>query len=233
MRFGFIFILFLSVSGLAQQNFYVSPSGSDSNNGLSTNLAFKTVEKAKLAVRDFRQKNPQFGKDIIVNFAPGDYILSKTLELNKRDGGTEKSRTIYQKNPQLSGEVILSGESIVSGWIQLDAAKNIWKAEIGDLFARQVFIRNRKSMEIRKAIRSRSDDKPFRMKEYGKGYKVQTKNIDFRNWNNIKDLEVVSNHYWVSTRIPVLENQKGKKLVIEPEFWNHIHIQWNVYQAPF
>lgn len=233
MRFWCVLILFLSVSGFAQQNFYVSPNGSDSHDGLNAHSAFKTIEKAKQSVRDFRQKNPQFGKDVLVNLAPGNYILPKTLEFNNRDGGTEKSRTIYQKNTQLPGEVFLSGENIVSGWIQQDAAKNIWKAEIGNLFARQVFIRNKKSNEVRKAIRSRSDDKPFRMKEYGKGYKVQTKNIDFRNWNNIKDLEVISNHYWVSTRIPVMENQKGKRLVIEPEFWNHIHIQWNVYQAPF
>ncbi|MGB6094456.1 MAG: right-handed parallel beta-helix repeat-containing protein [Moheibacter sp.] len=233
MRFFPFLFLILSTFSSAQQNFYVSPNGLDSNDGLNSNSSFKTIEKAKQAVRTFRQKNPQFGKDVIVNLSSGNYILSKTLEFNKRDGGNEKSRTVFKKNNLSKGKVFISGERVISGWELHDAEKNIWKAEIGDLFARQIFIRDKQSGQVKKSIRARSDDTPFKMREYGKGYKVQTKNIDFRNWNNIRDMEVVSNLYWVSTRVPVLTNDKKKKLVIEPEFWNHIHIQWNVYQAPF
>lgn len=233
MRFFPVLFLILSTFSSAQQNFYVSPNGLDSNDGLNSNSSFKTIEKAKQAVRTFRQKNPQYGKDVIVNLSSGNYILSKTLEFNKRDGGNEKSRTVFKKNNLSKGKVFISGERVISGWELHDAEKNIWKAEIGDLFARQIFIRDKQSGQVKKSIRARSDDTPFKMREYGKGYKVQTKNIDFRNWNNIRDMEVVSNLYWVSTRVPVLTNDKKKKLVIEPEFWNHIHIQWNVYQAPF
>jgi len=230
----FIPLLFLFCCSLAfsQQNFYVSANGQNENDGLSLENPFPSIEQAKQAIRLFSQKNPGYQKDIIVNISPGVYTLTKPLDFTEKDGGARIQKIIYRKNPSQNGEVKISGGKVIKNWEIYDASKNIWKAEIGKEYARQVYVRDNHNKTVSKAIRSKSDP-PFRMKEYRKGYKSKTKGVDFRNWKNIRDMEVGSNLYWVSTRIPVLTNDKKKKLVIEPEFWNHIHIQWNVYRAPF
>lgn len=232
MRFISFILFFCSTFLLSQQQFYVSVNGSNSNDGLSHQNAFATVDRAKTAVSAFMRQHPSGRDDIIVNISPGTYTHSRPLTFTQRDGGSGNRTIIYRKNPFQNGRVIISGGKQIVNWEIHDGSRNIWKAEIGKDYARQIFVRGKQRQNVSKAVRARSNY-PFNMKEYRNGYKVRTKGIDFRNWKHIRDLEVVSNLYWVSTRIPVMDNYKAKRLLIEPEFWNHIHIQWNVYQAPF
>lgn len=226
------FVLFLwSTLLFSQHNIYVSVSGSDSNDGRSAQSAFATIDHSKSTIAEYIKQHPSDKEDIIINISPGTYIQNKPIEFDEKNSGNENRTIIFRKDPSQIGKVKISGGKQILNWQIHDASMNIWKAEIGNEFSRQLFIRNKQG-SVSKAVRARSNY-PFKMKEYRYGYKVQTKGVDFRKWENIRDMEVVSNLYWVSTRVPVMTNDKAKKLVIEPNFWEHIHIQWNVYKAPF
>lgn len=228
----FSVILFFCFSfSFSQQNFYVSTQGNDGNDGLSLENSFFTLERAKQAVKVFKQKNAGFRQDVIVNISPGIYAVAKPLKFTKSDSGNKNSVITYRKNPSQTGDVVFSGGKKIGNWELFDASKNIWKTNIGKQYSRQIFYKNKKSDQISKAVRAKSDF--LSMREYSDGFKSKTKNVDFKDWKNIRDMEIISNLYWVSTRIPVMENNGKKKLIVEPLFWDHIHLQWGVEKAPF
>jgi hypothetical protein len=66
-------------------NFYVSPTGSDSNDGASASTPFRTLTKAQAAVRGVDQST---AGPITVNLAGGDYRLTAPLAFTAADSGT-------------------------------------------------------------------------------------------------------------------------------------------------
>ncbi|MEH0418345.1 hypothetical protein [Streptomyces sp. B21-083] len=73
----------------ADANFYVDPSGgSDSNSGTSTTSAFKTIEKARNAVRTV---NSAMSGDIVVNLRGGTYPLTSPVDFTTADSGRPSS----------------------------------------------------------------------------------------------------------------------------------------------
>jgi len=79
---------------------YVSPTGNDSWSGKKATVSgndgpFATIEQAREEVRKLKRKGiPKGG--IAVNLLGGIYSLSKSLELNSEDGGTEGSPIVYK-----------------------------------------------------------------------------------------------------------------------------------------
>ena len=70
---------------------YVSPDGSDSNDG-SAASPFKTIEKAKETVRTLDKS----GGDIVVKIADGFYSLDDTLLFSEEDSGNENCTIYYE-----------------------------------------------------------------------------------------------------------------------------------------
>lgn len=110
------------VQAATQQSFYVSPLGDDNNAGTS-DLPFRTIEKAKQAVRGV---NSSMTGDIYVYLKDGTYTLSDTLTFNSLDSGADGYNVIYAAdagaNPIISG-----GVDISTGWELYDSDKNIYK----------------------------------------------------------------------------------------------------------
>jgi len=83
---GNVFVIALSLNVYAWNNghkeYYISPSGSDKNNG-SINSPFATIEKARNLIREDKQKFPE--TSYTVYFREGIYSISKTMEFDKRD----------------------------------------------------------------------------------------------------------------------------------------------------
>ena len=79
---------------------FVSPSGNDNWSGKKATVSgndgpFATIERAREEVRKLKRKGiPKGG--ITVNLLGGIYSLSKSLELNSEDGGTEGSPIVYK-----------------------------------------------------------------------------------------------------------------------------------------
>ena len=110
-----IFLAVLITNLLFATNYYVSPSGSNSNSGLSAGNAWRTIAKVQSAIN---------------LFGPGDQILFER-------GGTYRGFLSIQcsgtpGNPVVFGAYgsgplpIISGSAEVSGWTAHTG--NIWKS---------------------------------------------------------------------------------------------------------
>lgn len=138
----------ISAAGL-DGDFYVSPAGNDANNG-SLNAPFKTLEKARDAVRT--KKAGGMSKDIIVYIQDGVYYQNKTLTFGNQDSGEGNFRIIYKAFP--GEKPVISGGKVISGFTMHDASKNIYKATVENgLRFRQLYV------DGEKAVRSRFPNK--------------------------------------------------------------------------
>ena len=90
----------------AGKTFYVSPDGSDENDG-SREAPFATLQGAVGAVRGFRTENgiPEGGIDVV--FAPGTYRINSQIVFTDEDSGEDGREIIYRAEED--GEVIFDG----------------------------------------------------------------------------------------------------------------------------
>src|SRR5690242_9439012 len=72
-------------AALAPVDFYVSPTGSDTNAGTAATAPFRTLAKAQSAVRGVNQAA---SGAVTVNLAGGDYPLTQPLTFTAADSGT-------------------------------------------------------------------------------------------------------------------------------------------------
>ncbi|HEY3867281.1 MAG TPA: right-handed parallel beta-helix repeat-containing protein [Actinocrinis sp.] len=107
---------------LTAVDFYVSPSGSDSNAGTSASSPFKTLAKAQSAVRAVDQAD---SGQITVYLAGGTYRLTSTLAFTSADSGTVDD--IWWRAESGAAPVV-SGAKQITGWTEHDAAHDIWQA---------------------------------------------------------------------------------------------------------
>lgn len=92
--------------------FFVSPDGSDENDGLSPETPFATLKRAQSAVRGI---NGDMTGDIIVNIADGKWELTETLSFGKADSGTNGYSIIYAAEDGAS-PVLSGGNEIDTEW---------------------------------------------------------------------------------------------------------------------
>ncbi len=97
--------------GGAMAVYYVSPSGSDENDGKSADKAFATLAKARDTVRAI---NKDMTGDIIVYLLDGVWELDETLKFEKQDAATNGYSIRYVaadgSSPLISGGTELEGE---------------------------------------------------------------------------------------------------------------------------
>jgi len=211
MKSKFLLFLILLIINRAnsQIHYYVSVTGNDNNNG-SISSPFQSIKKA----RDFlRNKTNPMTQDIIVHILGGTYILNETLEFNNADSGNNGHFIVYQGEVTDTDRTIISGGKTVTGWSQV-GTNNIYQANIGNLYSRQLYINGNK------AIRAKSENN-MGLIETSKGYFSPC--TDFSNWKNLKDVEIASDMFWKSYRIPV-DTICDKQLLINSNFWiNQVH----------
>lgn len=214
-----VLFFFFSTFAFGQINLYVSPTGSDSNNGTAI-APFESIQQAKLKARDFLATN----QNIFINILPGTYELEETLKFDSSDSPDDGYYVTYQKWDINKGEVLISGGSKVTNWTLHDPVKNIWKANVGATYSRQLYKGNTKLK------RARSQDS-MGLFETKTGYFSSC--TDFSTWENIQDLEIISNVEWRSYRLLVKEHCAScKELVFDSCQWSLIHHQPNFKRAP-
>jgi hypothetical protein len=76
------------------QGFYVSTAGNDNNPGTITK-PFLTPEKARNAIRELK-KNGNLSDTFTVYFRKGDYVRTKTLDLNLEDSGEPNFPVVWK-----------------------------------------------------------------------------------------------------------------------------------------
>ena len=79
---------------VASPTYYVSPNGSNNNDGLTPQTAFKTPEYAVTMVRLAKSINPDMA--YTVKFMAGDYVLNESIEMTKADSGSAAYPVTYE-----------------------------------------------------------------------------------------------------------------------------------------
>lgn len=85
-----------------------------------------------------RAAAPAMDRDLVVELAGGTYPLSSTFVLGAADSGRNGHSVVYAAAP--GAEPVLSGGRAVRGWRLVDAAERIWRADVGTLDTRQLYV---------------------------------------------------------------------------------------------
>ena len=112
-----------SLAAAAPLDLYVAPNGADTNPG-TAQRPYQTLHHAQQAVR--RQVETMTA-DIIVNLAPGEYRLDKTLELTEQDSGRNDFRVVW-RSAEGPGKAQLFGSVPLVGWQKHH--DGIWKIDL-------------------------------------------------------------------------------------------------------
>ncbi|MFX0100979.1 MAG: right-handed parallel beta-helix repeat-containing protein [Candidatus Hodarchaeota archaeon] len=170
-----------------QAEFYVSPSGNDSDNG-SLNYPFKTLFKAQDVVRN--NISGGMSGDVIVYLMDGTYWLNQTFNLNQSDSGNNGHEVIYQ-NYNNSYPTVSGGQTI-SGWV--DLGDGLWSAPCPVDDFRQLYVNGKR------ATRARGDVSSITQTD-GDGHRTDNENMHL--WRNINQIEMVYKGYWTLPRIRI------------------------------
>ncbi len=136
----------ITVRGISETAFYVDPeTGSDSNSGLSEDEAFKTIERARDAVREV---NSDMTGDIYVYLAGGVYYVKDPLTFTWEDSGTNGYKVHYSALP--GAEPVISGGKRIEGWEKVPG-KNYFVADVKasdgfDTYFRQIYVNDERAI---------------------------------------------------------------------------------------
>jgi hypothetical protein len=216
------------VQAAAQQSFYVSPLGDDNNNGTS-DLPFRTIEKARQAVREI---NSAMTGDIHVYLKDGEYFLDKTLTFDSLDSGNNGYNIIYSADAGAS-PIISGGVDISTGWELYDSDKNIYKKTGVNWDFRQLYIGDDRGIRAREPNMTDEAVKgPYYRAQNGEyPYVID---VDARSWasklsGTSAEMVIVQSWSQVRGRIDSINETTGKVDFKFPESgfsYNH-HSQGN------
>ncbi|WP_078947663.1 right-handed parallel beta-helix repeat-containing protein [Streptomyces griseus] len=177
---------------------YVAPWGRDSWPG-TLERPFATPGRAQRAVRERTQR---MTADLVVNLRGGTYTLKAPLRLSQAagDSGRGGHRVIYQAygyGTPRQERVTLSGGRQVSGWRPDRRLRGFWRADVGALETRQLYV------DGRRAARLAGEGTGFdgTLKATSTGY-VTTSTAP-RGWRGPADIEFVYRSGYVEGRCGV------------------------------
>jgi len=181
--------------------YYVDANdGTNSNNGLTKETAFRTIEKARDTIRENGLKG------VTVNIAEGVYRLSDKIEFDQRDSGRDGKPNIYQAYP--GDKVVISGGIEIgnTGWSQYQhSGKTIYKKNVGSLRFNSLFVNDKRAIRAREP--DLTDDTPYYLikktdEENLISFFFYEGNID-PNWKNLRNIEILSYTMWIAPRMKI------------------------------
>ncbi len=204
---GLFLALSSRLSADGQASFYVSPTGTGDLCSLESPCSLT-------AARDHvRRENDDMAGDITVYLRGGTYQPSEPFELSAEDSGTNEFNITYMAYPEETP--ILSGGREIIGWTLFDADKNIYRAEVGDLQTRQLYVNGNR------AIRARSDENPRGWRKTDTGYVAPDESM--ASWGNPADIEIVAFWEWKSFRCGI-DSIEGRNVTMQQPCWANANI---------
>jgi hypothetical protein len=196
---GSHWLLVLLSASLAQAAaLYVSPTGDDANPGTLA-LPFKTLSKAKDAVRGINQGMKE---DIQVYLRGGNYSITSPVEFTPADGGTGGYRVIYQAYEKEMP--VLNGGVPVTGWTQVNG--NVYKATLDRTTKlRSLIVNNARAYMTKKSVTSKggwgtysitSGQASWAWKSGSQFDGIQYATTDIPELTNPGDVELVNGTTW-------------------------------------
>lgn len=190
---------------------WVSPTGSDAGPGTKAE-PFATLTRARDAVRAAREGSPR--TPAVVTLLDGTHRLRRPLRLDARD-----ARTRWRAAP--GARPVLSGSRRVTGWRLHDPERSIYRARVGDVRSRQLYV------DGRRAVRARGADDPEGFVRTDLGYTAP--DAAMASWRNPGDVELVTVTQWKSMRCPV-GSIEGAQIAMRQPCWHNANVfpeQWS------
>ncbi len=201
---GMIIFTFMPTLWAAQTELYVSPTGNDKNPGTKAQ-PFQTIARAQESVAKI---NGVMKGDIVVYLGGGTYEISETVVFDTDDSGTNGHKVIYTA---AKGQTpVVSGGKAIKDWQPHDKEKNIYKADVGGLRFRQIYVNG-----VR-AIRARQPNQisEVTLEGYLTGgavtgkapHQLQVNPAELQGWEkweNLNEVEVVMVTHWKQKRARV------------------------------
>jgi hypothetical protein len=209
--FSIFFFFQLPIQAQSPSTYYVSPNGNDSNSG-TLDEPFKTIKKARDVVRT---QNQTMTNDIVIYLRDGIHQLEQTLTLTSQDSGTNGFYIIYKAYPNETP--IISGGKKITGWIQ---DGNKWKAAVGTLSTRQLFVNGKR------AIRARSTQGLPGVQKRFNGY--TTTDTSMAYWKNKDAIELVDQNGAKLFRCPI-QSIIGRTITMKSPCWSDVHLDPETY----
>ncbi|MBD3352965.1 MAG: hypothetical protein GF364_15895 [Candidatus Lokiarchaeota archaeon] len=177
----------IASSNPVMEEFYVSPIGSDVNDGEDINHPFGNISRAQEAVRAL---TGAMTGDIIVYLLGGTYKINETLRFNSSDSGKNGYSVIYKN---YDSEIpIIDGGKQVKNWTQYSS--EIWCADTNISDFRQIYVNGRMAQRAK----GKAD---FIIDTTGDGHEAS--DIRMTTWRNIQDVEFVYQDIWTLPRVRV------------------------------
>jgi hypothetical protein len=217
--------LIITVTGIFAQPltnayFIDSGKGSDNNNGMSLSTPFKTISRAKKVIQSLDKTR---GGDVTVYLRGGIYFQDSPLAFNEIDGGTNSCKIIYRSYKDEMP--VISGGQRISGWKIFDKSKNIFRAAIGNLTFRQLYINGNWGTRARTP-----DIKNYTGIQWDTARrKIIISNKNIAQWQNFNKVEIVTTNVWTSSHLRLdsfttdsqysyisLKNEEGCVFSIDP-----------------
>ncbi|XOV92051.1 MAG: right-handed parallel beta-helix repeat-containing protein [Bacteroidota bacterium] len=199
-----ILIFFVKTSLLTtvgfSADFYVSPTGNDSNPG-TKGAPFASIHKGVEIIAGIFDDNPN--EDCTLWLAGGKYFLEKPIVLDHETLKNLEGKFIIKAMP---GETpIVSGGIEINGWEKLSSG--LWKAKLWDLtnrkqIPRELFVGDKR------ATRARFPNEGYlHVAKAGADHRTHFffESNDFPIPASTKDVELVFFHDWSISRIPIKE----------------------------
>lgn len=205
--------------------YHVSPKGNDAWSGKIEKPAvdrndgpFATLTRAQEAIRSARKsglKNP-----IEVSVQEGQYRLQEPLTFGPEDSGTAAAPITWRG----SGKAVISGGRTITGWRETSLnGKSVWAADLPDVksgkwYFHQLFVndkrRSRPRLPKQDCYRFTGSPQFKKGSPYNQGWdQVSFEPGHIRNWANLRDVEVVVLHFWVSPRMQIASVDESANLV--------------------
>lgn len=229
--------------------FWVSPRGHDAGPG-TRQEPFKTLERAREAV--FRVEPKQWeGGDVVVSLEDGVYRLDRPFVLHDGDSGRHGHDVVYRAAP--GAKPVLAGSIQVTGWTLHDRELNIYKASVGQVRSRQLYVNGRR------AVRARTDSYPAGFQPravrpsnveagmpYPAGGGIFYAKTDLNpkrwqdpsTWTNVQDIEAVGKDQWRMAIVPLASVTSAQGLglmTLQQPGWTNANITttpiWNFWQV--
>lgn len=168
----------LTLALAAQAALYVSPAGDDANPGTAERPVRTLAHARDLA----RELIPSMHGDLTIWLAGGVYRLGQPLVFGPEDSGANGHDVIYAAQP--GARPVLSGGVRITGWKQVDAARNLWAAPAPATLVntRQLYIDGVRARRTRGRL-------PVTLTETPTGYTASSPLLS--HWRNPADIEFV------------------------------------------
>ncbi|MFY7839872.1 MAG: right-handed parallel beta-helix repeat-containing protein, partial [Lacibacter sp.] len=216
LRSCFLLVFFLFAQLSMAADIYVSPNGSDANDG-SKEKPFATLNKALHKARELRRLNDAGIKEgIHIILRGGTYPVLETIVIRPEDSGTRESSTFIEaaenEKPVLSGGVQISNwEKItvaVKG-LQTKYQQQIWVADVPQVNGSNFNFRQLWVNDV-KAVRAKSSngDAMLRILNWNKAEAACViPTLSFLNLDKANGLELFIHQWWEIANLRVKKIQ--------------------------